>query len=165
MLAHFGLGIALLGIIGETQWGFEALRELKPGQSVSVPQYDITLEGTTTQPGPNYREIAAHFAVHRNGSLIGVMEPAKRTFPSRGAVTTETALLRRGLSQIYVSIGEFKPDGALGVRIYYKPLVLLIWLGPVAMAIGGALSLCDRRLRFGVPKSARGKTGLASARW
>ena len=163
MLAHFGLGIAVLGIIGETQWSAEELRELKPGQSISIRQYDLTLEGTSTRPGPNYRELAARFAVRRNGSLIGVMEPAKRDFPSRGTATTETALMRRGLSQLYVSLGELKPDGSVGVRIYYKPLVLLIWLGPVAMAMGGALSLSDRRLRVGAPKPARSKTALAPA--
>ena len=38
------------------------------------------------------------------------------------------------------------PDGSIAVRIYYKPLVLLIWLGAVVMLIGGALSLSDRRL-------------------
>jgi cytochrome c biogenesis factor len=31
------------------------------------------------------------------------------------------------------------------VRLYHKPLVLLIWLGPVLMAFGGMLSLSDRR--------------------
>jgi cytochrome c-type biogenesis protein CcmF len=71
--------------------------------------------------------------------------------------------MRRGLSQLYVSLGELKPDGSVGVRIYYKPLVLLIWLGPVAMAMGGALSLSDRRLRVGAPKPARSKTALAPA--
>jgi cytochrome c-type biogenesis protein CcmF len=95
--------------------------------------------------------------------LIGFMEPAKREFPSRETATTQTALMRRGLSQIYVSLGEFKPDGSVGVRIYYKPLVLLIWLGPVAMALGGALSLSDRRLRVGAPKPARSKRALAPA--
>ena len=72
--------------------------------------------------------------------------------------------MRRGLSQLYVSVAEFQSNGSVGVRIYYKPLVLLIWLGPVAMALGGALSLSDRRLRVGVPKLARSKTVLAPAR-
>jgi cytochrome c-type biogenesis protein CcmF len=163
VLAHLGLGIALLGIMGETQWSAEELRELKPGQTVSIRQYDLSLEGTTTRAGPNYRELAARFAVRRNGSLLGYMEPAKRDFPSRQTATTETALMRRGLSQLYISVGELKPDGLVGVRIYYKPLVLLIWLGPVAMALGGTLSLSDRRLRVGAPKPARAKMALAPA--
>jgi cytochrome c-type biogenesis protein CcmF len=163
MLAHVGIGLAVLGIIGETQWSAEALREIKPGQSVSIRDYELTLASMATRSGPNYRELAARFAVHRNGALIGFMESAKREFPSRETATTQTALMRRGLSQIYVSLGELKPDGAVGVRIYYKPLVLLIWLGPVAMALGGALSLSDRRLRVGVPKPARSKRVLAPA--
>jgi cytochrome c-type biogenesis protein CcmF len=165
MLAHVGLGLAVLGIIGETQWSVEALREIKPGQFVSIRDYELTLESMATRSGPNYRELAARFAVHRNGALIGFMEPAKREFPSRETATTQTALMRRGLSQIYVSLGELKPDGSVGVRIYYKPLVLLIWLGPVAMALGGALSLSDRRLRVGVPKPARSKSALAPAEY
>jgi cytochrome c-type biogenesis protein CcmF len=163
MLAHVGLGLAVLGIIGETQWSVEALREIKPGQFVSIRDYELTLESMATRSGPNYRELAARFAVHRNGALIGFMEPAKREFPSRETATTQTALMRRGLSQIYVSLGELKPDGSVGVRIYYKPLVLLIWLGPVTMAIGGALSLSDRRFRVGAPKPARSKRALAPA--
>jgi cytochrome c-type biogenesis protein CcmF len=71
--------------------------------------------------------------------------------------------MTRGLSQLYVSLGEVKPDGSVAVRMYHKPMVLLIWLGPVAMAIGGALSLSDRRLRVGAPKPARSKTALAPA--
>ncbi len=38
--------------------------------------------------------------------------------------------------------------------MYYKPLVTLIWLGALAMALGGALSLSDRRLRLGVARRA-----------
>ena len=51
--------------------------------------------------------------------------------------TTEAGILTRGLSQVYVSVGEVQPDGSLGMRLYYKPLVLLIWLGAVIMASGG----------------------------
>jgi cytochrome c-type biogenesis protein CcmF len=43
------------------------------------------------------------------------------------------------------------------VRLYFKPRVLLIWLGAVFMFIGGGLSLSDRRLRIGAPRPARAK--------
>jgi cytochrome c-type biogenesis protein CcmF len=162
-LAHFGLGIALLGIIGETQWSIERIAELKPGESITIRRYNLQFDGTTTRQGPNYRELAAHFIVRHHGDIIGVMEPAKRNFPSRGTATTETALMTQGFSQIYLSLGEAKTDGSLAVRLYYKPLVLLIWLGPVAMVLGGALSLSDRRLRVGAPRPARSKAALAPA--
>lgn len=66
--------------------------------------------------------------------------------------------MARGVSQLYLSLGEVSADGSSAdIRLYYKPLVLLIWLGAVVMFIGGAFSLSDRRLRVGAPKPARSK--------
>ncbi|HEY6600915.1 MAG TPA: heme lyase CcmF/NrfE family subunit [Xanthobacteraceae bacterium] len=161
--AHFGLGITLLGIIGETQWSLERIAELKPGQTISVRRYELQFDGVTTRQGPNYRDLAAHFTVRRHGDFIGVMEPSKRSFPSRGTATSQTALMTRGVSQLYLSLGDPNADGSLAVRLYYKPLVLLIWFGPVVMVVGGALSLSDRRLRVGAPKGARSKAALSPA--
>jgi cytochrome c-type biogenesis protein CcmF len=108
-----------------------------------------------TRDGSNYRETAAHFTVREAGTVIGIMEPSKRVFPSRGGMSTsEAALLTRGVSQLYLSLGDGNADGSIALRLYYKPFVLLIWLGAVLMAFGGALSLSDRRLRIGAPKPA-----------
>jgi cytochrome c-type biogenesis protein CcmF len=41
------------------------------------------------------------------------------------------------------------------VRLYFKPFVTFIWLGAVVMALGGLMSLSDRRLRVGAPRPAR----------
>jgi len=49
------------------------------------------------------------------------------------------------------------------VRLYHKPLVLLIWLGALVMAFGGALSLSDRRLRVGAPRPAKRKAAMQPA--
>jgi cytochrome c-type biogenesis protein CcmF len=115
--AHVGLGITLLGVIGETQWSLEQIAELKPGQTISIRRYELQFDGTTTRQGPNYRELGAHFTVRRHGEVVGVMEPAKRSFPSRGTSTTETALMTRGFSQLYLSLGEANADGSLAVRL------------------------------------------------
>src|SRR6266851_2736037 len=162
--AHLGLGITLLGIVGETQWGAERIISLKPGDKVAIRNYDVTFDRTANRTGPNYAELAATFTVRRHGEIIGIMEPSKRTFASRGTTTSESALMARGASQLYLSLGEINPDGSAAIRLYYKPLVLLIWLGCVVMFIGGAFSLSDRRLRVGAPKPARVKaTAMAPA--
>jgi cytochrome c-type biogenesis protein CcmF len=162
-IAHFGVGIALLGIVGETQWGAERIAAIKPGETLSIRHYDLTFEGVTPRRGPNYQEQVGHFAVRRNGEVIGSMEPSKRSFPVRGMTTTEAALMTRGMSQLYLSLGDVNPQGATVVRLYHKPLVLMIWLGAVVMMLGGAFSLSDRRLRVGAPKPARAKPMLQPA--
>jgi cytochrome c-type biogenesis protein CcmF len=154
-LAHLGLGITLLGIVGETQWGAERIVSLQPGKSVQIRNYDITYDRTFNRTGPNYNEVVAIFTVRRHGEVVGVLEPSKRTFAARETTTTESALMARGVSQLYLSLGEVHDDGSLAIRLYYKPLVLLIWIGCVVMAIGGVFSLSDRRLRVGAPKPAR----------
>ncbi|MEP2457441.1 cytochrome c-type biogenesis CcmF C-terminal domain-containing protein, partial [Roseibium sp.] len=58
-------------------------------------------------------------------------------------------------SQLYLSLGEGRDDGAVDVRVYFKPLVTLIWIGCMIMAFGGLVSIADRRLRVGAPKPAR----------
>jgi cytochrome c-type biogenesis protein CcmF len=162
-LAHFGLGVMLMGIIGDAHWGSERIVSVRPSDKITLGQYEFTFDGMVNHTGANYRETAAKFLVKRHGELIGMLEPSKRTFSSRGTTTTEAALLTRGFSQLYVSLGDQQPDGALAVRIYHKPLVLLIWFGPVLMALGGALSLSDRRLRVGAPRPARARAALQPA--
>jgi cytochrome c-type biogenesis protein CcmF len=153
-VAHFGLGVSLLGIVCASTWGTERIVSLKPGSSVSLSSYDLTFDGMVERQGGNYRELIARFTVRQGGDFVGTMDPSKRTFQSRQMSTTEAALLTRGFSQLYLSLGDPEPDGSIAVRVYHKPLVLLIWLGALVMFIGGALSLSDRRLRIGAPKPA-----------
>jgi cytochrome c-type biogenesis protein CcmF len=154
VIAHFGIGLTLLGIVSAAHWGAERIVSLKPGEDTTIRRYDLTFDGMVPRQGPNYHEQAAKFTVRRNHETIAVLTPSKRTFDARGTTTTEAALLTRGASQLYISLGDVNADGSVAVRIYHKPLVLLIWLGAVVMALGGALSLSDRRLRVGAPKPA-----------
>ncbi|HWV54043.1 heme lyase CcmF/NrfE family subunit [Pseudorhodoplanes sp.] len=154
-IAHFGLGVCLLGIASEAYYGAERILSMKPGQSVEVRGYDLTFDNLIARPGPNYRELVAKFTVKSGGETLGILEPSKRTFTARNSATTEAALMTRGFSQIYLSLGDVGDDGSIAVRLYHKPLVLLIWLGTVVMVIGGVFSLSDRRLRVGAPRAAR----------
>ena len=164
MFAHAGVGIALIGIVCETSWNSENIRTMKPGDVTSIAGYGLKLENLTPHQGSNYREMAANFSVLVDGRVVATMSPSKRNFTTRsGASTTEAALLSRGASQLYISLGDIAADGSIAVRIYHKPLVLLIWLGPVFMAFGGILSLSDRRLRVGAPKPAKSMRGLQAA--
>jgi cytochrome c-type biogenesis protein CcmF len=162
--AHFGIGATLLGIVSVTAWGSEHIAAIKPGEVIDVSHYRLTFDGTFDRAGPNYRDVVGHFTVRRaNGDLIGIMEPSRRTFPARNMATTEAALMTRGVSQLYVSLGDPDANGAVPVRLYFKPNVLLIWGGALIMFLGGGLSLSDRRLRIGAPRPAKSKAALVPA--
>jgi cytochrome c-type biogenesis protein CcmF len=155
--AHFGIGVTLLGIIGVTAWGSERIVEVKPGETIELAHYRVTFDGVFSRPGSNYNDVVGRFTVHRSGELIGTMEPSRRSFPARNETTTEAALMSRGASQLYLSLGDPNADGSVPVRLYYKPHVLMIWLGALFMFFGGGLSLSDRRLRVGAPRPAKAR--------
>ena len=54
-----------------------------------------------------------------------------------------------------IVLGEPADDGKWVVRAYHNTLAPWIWIGGAIMALGGLMSLADRRLRVGAPTRAR----------
>ncbi|HET8974738.1 MAG TPA: heme lyase CcmF/NrfE family subunit [Pseudolabrys sp.] len=152
--AHFGIAVTLLGIVSVSTWATERIVAVKVGHSISLSGFELTFDGLVQRSGANYRELVGKFTVRQGSVAVATMEPTKRSFASRETTTTEAALMTRGFSQLYLSLGDVNSDGSVAVRLYYKPMVLLIWIGSIVMMLGGVLSLSDRRLRVGAPKPA-----------
>ena len=157
-LAHIGLGVFILGAALETSGRIEAASVLSPGQSMNVGGYVLTLGKVGDVEGPNYSAQRAMLAVVRNGSPVCEAMPERRFYPTSQQTTSRVTICVRGLSDLYVVLGEPR-TGAAGqptwlIRAYWNPWVRLIFIGPLMMAFGGAISLSDRRLRFGVPRRA-----------
>jgi cytochrome c-type biogenesis protein CcmF len=157
--AHAGLAVTLLGLAA-TGWGQEKILAVKPGETIEIGSYELVFESLATRPGPNYTARVAEVKIREGGVELGAIEPANRFYPSRQMNRAEAGIKTLGLGQIYVSIAEETKDGSISARIFWKPLVALIWIGALIMGFGGALSLSDRRLRIGI---ARRKQGLAVA--
>ncbi|MCO6048653.1 heme lyase CcmF/NrfE family subunit [Mesorhizobium sp. RP14(2022)] len=152
MLAHAGLGVTVLGLVGALAFGREAVVAVKPGEQVAVGAYTMRFEGLSSEPGPNFSSRIARFSLlDAAGSPHATIASAKRFYPVRRMPTTEAGIRTMWLGQLYVSIGEERADGALVVHAWWKPLVTLIWGGALLMMAGGTLSLLDRRLRVGAP--------------
>jgi cytochrome c-type biogenesis protein CcmF len=163
-LAHFGLGMTLLGVTSEYAWKQEQIVVIKPGEAIPLGNGTITLIGVTPRTGPNYQDQVARFEIREGGVVVANVESAKRLFTARQMPTSEVGLVTRNwFSQYYVALGEPQETGGWSVRMYYKPLILLIWLGCLVMSIGGVVSLTDRRLRVGAPKAARMPKGAVPA--
>ncbi|MBN9061296.1 MAG: c-type cytochrome biogenesis protein CcmF [Rhizobiales bacterium 65-9] len=161
-VAHAGVGVTVIGLAA-TAWHVERIATMRSGDMIDVGAYRLRLDSITPRTGANYREDAARFTILKDSAEVGSVVSAKRIYPIRQMPTTEAGLWTHGIGQVYVSLGEIETDGSVAVRVYDKPLVLLIWLGAVVMAIGGALSLSDRRRRVGAPRPARAPPAMAPA--
>ena len=142
-LAHIGLAVTLLGVTGTTLWRSEGLEVLKPGGTMQVAQYQLTLDAVNGVRGPNYDAERATITVRDGGETLAVMHPEKRVYPIERQATAETAIRTTGFGDPYLALGDRRGDG-WQVRAFGNPLATFIWLGGGLMAPGGLASLWGR---------------------
>jgi cytochrome c-type biogenesis protein CcmF len=161
-LAHSGFGLTILGVAAITAWATEDIRVLRPGESFLLGGYTQRLDAVERTQGPNYFSETARITLLRDGREVGMLMPEKRVYPVQGMPTTEAAIDRGLTRDIYVALGDAQ-EGGWAVRSYVKPFANWIWIGAMVMALGGIVSLTDRRYRVGAPARRARHAALAPA--
>jgi cytochrome c-type biogenesis protein CcmF len=161
-IAHFGVGVLIAGITVSTAWRSERIETLHPGDSIEIAGRTLRLVEVTEGDVANYHAQRAQIVVERPGSAPMTLYPERRWYPVARSQTTNTAIATNGLGDLYLALGD--PDGQGGwvLRAYYNPLVPWIWFGAILAALGGLVSLSDRRLRLRLP-AARASLAVTSA--
>ena len=154
-LAHFGVGVTVIGIVAVSAWETENITTLKIGESAELAGYSVLYSQKDRPPGPNYSIERLAFTVTDTFGKEHKTSSEKRIYTASNMPTTEAAILTFGFSQLYIAIGDATEDGGQVVRIWHKPHILLIWFGTLFMAGAGILSLSDRRLRIGAPQKSK----------
>ncbi|SHE40761.1 cytochrome c-type biogenesis protein CcmF [Loktanella atrilutea] len=149
-VAHAGMGVTIFGVAAMTAWQQEDIRVAQVGEGFDVGAYHFTLDDVEKVQGPNYSSTMATVTAARGKGAPITMVPEKRFYPVAQMATTEAAIKNGVLRDLYVVIGDPQTDGGYAMRVYIKPFANWIWGGAILMAIGGLISLTDRRLRFAV---------------
>ncbi|MBT0956478.1 heme lyase CcmF/NrfE family subunit [Alphaproteobacteria bacterium KMM 3653] len=147
-VSHAGLGVTVLGVAVLLAWQTEDIRAVEVGAPYNVSGYTVTLKGVEPRiEGPNYLATRAVVEVAKEGRVIAVLRPEKRVYPVARMPTTEAAILNGVFRDLYVVIGDAQAQGGYALQVYVKPFANWIWAGCIIMALGGMLSLMDRRFR------------------
>ena len=146
--AHSGLGITMFAIAALTSWEKEDIRVVPVGGSWKIAAYELKRNSVENVRGPNYFSTMGTIAVSKDGQLLTVLRPEKRNYPVAQMPTTEAAIDYRLSRDLYVVLGDQQSDNSWTIRTYLKPFTNWIWGGCALMAVGGLLSLTDRRLRI-----------------
>ena len=160
-VAHAGMGITIFGVAAVLSWQQEDIRVAAIGERFAVGAYDVELRGVERKDGPNYVTEMAEMAVYRGGVQVALLYPEKRFYPVAAMATTEAAIQNGILRDLYLVIGDRQTDGGYAVRTYIKPFANWIWGGAILMALGGLLSLSDRRHRVAAGAARRMQTVAA----
>jgi len=148
LIAHAAMGVCVAGIVAMSSWAKEDIRVLSPGEAVVLSGFEIRLTDVVRNNGANYEAERGVFTVARNGRTIATLNSESRYYPVRQQQTTEAGIRTHPFINIYVALGEARGGGWV-VRSYFHPLASMIWLGALGMALGGFVSLSDRRFRIG----------------
>jgi cytochrome c-type biogenesis protein CcmF len=146
--AHVGFGITIFGVAAMSTWVTEDIRVLQKGGSFALGPYSVELVDVTMVQGQNYLAERAEMRVTQGGVELARMYPEKRNYPVAGMNTTEAAIKQSVVNDLYLVIGDPQEGGGFAVRSYIKPFANWIWAGALLMALGGLLSLSDRRHRL-----------------
>lgn len=147
-LAHLGLAVCTVGVVAMGVWADEEVDRLKIGESISVSGYEFRLEGVDRAQGPNFIAETGRVVIERNGNFVATLNPEQRMYPVERNNTTEGSMEVGALRILYAAKGEGNPEDGWVVSVYYHPLVIWIWIGALMMAVGGLVSVADRRHAF-----------------
>ncbi len=165
-IAHFGVGLFVLGITGVESYKIEKDLALGSGETTTIADYSFRFEGTQQVQGPNYQAIEGTVVLGRAGRDFATMKPQKRFYASGGNPMTEAGIHVTPLRDLFVALGDDLGEGKWSLRVQYKPLIRYIWIGALFMAIGAFVSVADRRYRARaaarVPVGADGAAGEAT---
>ena len=144
--AHFGVAVALAGISGSNLLTREVLTAATPGDRIAVGPWFVEFKAITPTAGPNWTALQAELRASRGGG-VSVLKPQSRFYTDPPTETNEAAIKTVLSGQLYTVLGQPAGDGRWQLRLWWKPLVTLIWLGGALIALGGALSLGGRAWR------------------
>jgi cytochrome c-type biogenesis protein CcmF len=149
-IAHFGMGFFVLGVTVVSSFGVESDRAMSIGESVEVAGFQFELRELRDVQGPNYSAIEAFVEVRRDGEFIATVRPQKRQYLVKKDWMTEAGIHPMWNKDLFVALGDQLGGGKWSLRIQYKPMIRFIWIGAFIMALGGLVSVSDRRYRHRV---------------
>ncbi|HEV7862126.1 MAG TPA: cytochrome c-type biogenesis CcmF C-terminal domain-containing protein, partial [Acidimicrobiia bacterium] len=144
-LAHLGLALALLGIIGSTR-GAEITGPLRPGERLTLGRYRLVQEGLIERAGDRRTSERVQLGVFVGGHRVGTLRPGLDTFygstGAAGAPLPETAMRSTLREDLLVTVVRIDIDRDVAVlEVFRRPLVAWVWVGGLLLTLGGALAL------------------------
>jgi cytochrome c-type biogenesis protein CcmF len=140
-LSHIGAGVLAIGITVVSVWGIEEERIIKLEESIPIEGYTIKMNEMYFGMDDNFLMRQGKFSVIKNGGELAVLLPEVRYYPVEKSNTTESDIYYTLFSNIYIAMGDSDGKGGFVVRVYYKPMINLVWLGCVLMGAGGLVGL------------------------
>lgn len=148
MLAHLGVAVVAIGITLVSTYSEERDMRMAPGDKIELADYQFEFKGAKKVKGANFTADEGTIVITLEGEPVVTLYPQKRHYTVKRSMMTEASIDPGLFRDLYLAMGEpLGNDGAWAIRVHYKPYVRWLWLGGLLMALGGLLTVFDKRYR------------------
>ncbi len=141
-VVHVGIILIAIAVTGSQFYQLQSNVWLKPGETVQVGRYDLTLGQLHEGAFPGYRKVWAEVSVRQDGQPVGTLEPARQYHVNfELEPNSKIGLRSTPLDDLYVVLTGWQPDGSASFFIFVNPLVFWLWVGGVVLMLGGLVTL------------------------
>ena len=159
-LAHLGLAVSVIGMVGASLWVDEHLVALSPGESQALrgTNWQVEMHARQEIERSNHLAISVPLILTRDDGVELELAP-ETLYTVREEATTELDTVRDlrvqlGLTDVFATLGQPTETGRLVAKVVFRPLQILLWIGAFLMFVGGVLAAFGARELLGRRSSA-----------
>ncbi len=146
-IAHLGAAVAVAGMAADSAFTTEKLAAARPGETVEVGPWLVALRKRVAgcRAQLDCRRGRASRIARRRSPHTPAAKPLLHRASDRDQRSGDPDTLLSG--QLYTVLGQSDEEGRWQLRLWWKPLVTLIWFGGVLVGLGGLLALLGHARR------------------
>mgnify|MGYP000312060312 FL=1 len=146
LVAHLGIAVSIIGVIGDKQYSQEAVVRMGPGQGRPLGDVIFVYEETRkVDTNAFFADEGKVLVLNKNEDVIDELHPQRQTYKSNGMEMTAAGISHGFFRDFYVSMGNRLSSDEFLVRLSIRPLVSWIWIGGLIMLLSAVFSSAWRR--------------------
>jgi cytochrome c-type biogenesis protein CcmF len=142
-VVHASIVLLAIGVVGSSAYDTVAEQRLRPGQTMTIRDYELRYRGVEDRRGANALERRAIVEVSRGGERLGTLKPGKNSYFAERQVSNEAAIRSDRLTgeDLFLIADQIDEDGTLFLKALVKPLVNVIWIAGFVFLGGAGIAL------------------------
>lgn len=146
LISHFGFALLICSSVVCGCFQSETESYLSPQDNrINLNNYSAVLKNLDNTENANYVAIIGNFEIFYKNNLIGLVRPELKFYKIEQMQLADSDSISHYFSDIYVVILRLSEQkDKILVKIYYKPMVRLIWLSGLILGLGLMWSLFNR---------------------
>ncbi|MCC8399386.1 MAG: heme lyase CcmF/NrfE family subunit [Rickettsia endosymbiont of Platyusa sonomae] len=146
ILGHLGFGLLVLTITVNSLLQSEVDFIGKVGDKVLAKGFEVTLKDIRVSSAQNYYRQIAEFWIQDQQNNITILKPENRFYIIEKQLSQESNIYSYLTYDLYAVLSKIDDD-VIHAKIYYKPMMSLIWLSIILIAGGLLIGLFSRSVK------------------